>query len=111
VFRAEDLAMLTLSEIIITFTPILIFFLLALIISWQITLTAKGKVRVLSITSLIIWIFLTLVFCVFTLSYLSPHVSGGVGSYLLGVLVYGIIGLGFITCSDWKKNFSIITVS
>lgn len=98
--------MLTLTEIIITFAPILIFLLLASVIFWQIAVTGKGKVRALTITSLLIWIFLTLIYCVFTLGYLAPHVGGGTGEYFLAVLIYGIIGLGLVFLARFGKRIS-----
>ncbi len=98
--------MLTLSEIIITFTPILIFFLLASVIFWQIAVTGKGKVKALTITSLLIWISLTLLYCVFTLGYLAPHVGGRTGEYFSAVLIYGIIGLALVLLARYgKRNF------
>lgn len=88
--------MLTPSEILGLFTPILLFAFVAFVVCWQIAKTAKGKVRGLTISALLIWILLTLLFCVFTLGYISPHVGGNTSRYFVGVLTYGIIGLGLV---------------
>ena len=96
--------MVTMSETLITFAPILIFFLLALVIFWQIALSTEGKGRILTITSFLIWIFLTLLFCVFTLGYLSPHFGDETTEYFLAVLVYGVIGLGLVLLARFGKR-------
>src|SRR5687767_14829548 len=96
--------MFTLSETIIFFSPILIFVLIAIVVLWQIAITGEGKTRFLTIASFLIWIFLTLVYCVFTLSYLSPHVGGKASEYFFGVLVYGIIGLGLVMVARYGKR-------
>jgi hypothetical protein len=98
--------MLKVSEIISLFAPILIFFLIAMAVAWQIAETAEGKTRASTIIPFLFWIFLTLVFCVFTLSYLSPHSGGGIGIYFLEVFIYGMFGFGLVLLARHGKRKS-----
>jgi hypothetical protein len=105
--------MLTLSETIIFFTPIIIFILIFMVVIWKIILTADGEARFLTITTFLFWIFLTLLYCIFTLSYLigpdcvfcyEPRHLRIAGKYLIAVLVYGVIGLGLILLARHGKK-------
>jgi uncharacterized membrane protein len=95
--------MISLPEIIVFLAPIAVFLLTALIVFWQIALTAQGKVRFSTVVSSLIWVFLSFLFSIFTLSYLSPHVSGR-SDYFQGLLIYAAIGAGLILFSRAGKE-------
>ena len=102
-------------ETLIYFIPIFFFVLIAIVIVWQIVLTAEGQTRFATIATFLLWVLLTLLFCVFTLNYLigpdcvfcyqPTHFSIAI-KYSLGVVLYGVIGLGLLAVAKLGKSKS-----
>jgi hypothetical protein len=105
--------MLTLSEKIIFFTPIIFFFLIAAVVPFYIVLKSKTKTKSWTIASLVFWGFLTVLYCIFTLSYLVgpdcvfcylPRHLRLAAEYSVAVLIYGLIGFGLILGNRYRKG-------